>query len=549
MTTKKNKNVSGKKLAHKQGNKNKTLRTSKNASVSEQTKSKIISKLKPKARVKQKKTIIEENNTLWKGKQFKIFLLIMGVAILLRLFIQFQESTLWWDESIYVGMAKWLFSTGHILGYWESFRPPILPILLGLGWLIKIPIIIWGRILELLFSIGILTTVYYLGEKLYRWAGVFAMAIVAFLPVFFQFGQKILTGIPATFFALVAIIYLQKKKSYWAGIFLGLAFLTRFLFGLESLVVAIAVIIAFIIERAWTSKERIVYYVVLSAKLLGGFLTITLPFFIINQIVHQNFWYAVAEGGRVFTQYNNWIYDLGNIYYFKQFIVQNVFLLFAILGIIFFFTLKYYTKKNKTWQYTALLLPFFIGAYLFHVVHKEVRFMIPVFIFLALFAGIGLAKLTITIGKKISSTTLKNILFVLLLLVVLFAGSKEAVVTTHPDILSGPKYDFYHYFDNQSINDSLFIASSPLFISYTDKPVTMLRSWELAEEVYSRYGNRSDYVAIDTCDKPVEEGSLDVQYKENFLSMMNTRGNVVFNSSYIRWDAQKCDLYIWKLEK
>ena len=77
---------------------------------------------------------------------------------------------------------------------------------------------------------SIILLVYALGEKIQKHAGIIAAAIVMVMPVFLSFGDKILTSIPATSFALLAIWLIHKKKWYFAGLTLSLAFLTTNLY-------------------------------------------------------------------------------------------------------------------------------------------------------------------------------------------------------------------------------------------------------------------------------------------------------------------------------
>jgi predicted membrane-bound dolichyl-phosphate-mannose-protein mannosyltransferase len=120
-------------------------------------------------------------------------------------------------------MAKFIFSNGA-LGFWENFRPFLLPFVLGFGWFLGFPIVLFGKFFQLICSMTIIYLTYYLGERMYKNAGIIAATIVAFLPVFFTFGNLSLTNIPATALTLIALYFLYHKN------IIGVDFLLRWLY-------------------------------------------------------------------------------------------------------------------------------------------------------------------------------------------------------------------------------------------------------------------------------------------------------------------------------
>lgn len=488
---------------------------------------------------------MSRNKILVDNRFRNIFFIIFGIALLLRVWYMFYSSVLWWDETIYIGMAKFLFSAGT-LGYWEAFRPVVLPVVLGSGWLIGLPIVLWGKIVELFFSMGVIYLVYRIGEYMRPRAGLIASGIIAFLPVFVGFGNKLLTGIPSIFFTLCALWFLLRKKWYLTGLFIGIAFLTRFLFSLSAIAIGLALIIEWLSKNNDSfSKKQILIVLKKIALLVAGFFTITLPFFISNYFLYGGeILFPLTEGSRVFTQLNNWLYDLGNWYYVQQLFIQNVLLVFFVVGIVAFFILRKY--KNRVWNAVLLLMIAFI-TYFFIVVHKEVRFFIVVYPLIAIYAGVGLSWLIDIIQKRFSQITNTIVLsFITFLLILSILISVLATPIVSPESkMQETQEEFYTYFSDKGINDPLFIASSPLFIVYTDKPVTMMRDWNLISEVYTEYSDAS-HLAIDFCDKPCENGSECEQFREDFLFSISSE-EIVFNKSYARWDGENCSVMIWDL--
>ena len=475
-----------------------------------------------------------------------LFAGIFLLALIIRLIYYFKAPVIWWDEAIYVGMAKNLFSNG-ILGYWENFRPPVLPITLGVGWFVGIPVLLWANIIQLTVSLGAIFMVYVLGEKIYKHSGIVAAAILMAMPVFLDFGDKILTSIPATLFALIAIWMVYKKKWYLAGLFLSLALLTRYVMGMVTLAVGISVIISWLLSKNKLSEENINKYIKKVGYLILGFATTVLPYLIINQFMFKDALYPFKEGSRVFSQYNNWLYDLGIMHYINQLFIQNYLLIFFIVGLLVFVLLK---KWNEPAWNSLLLSAAFLAIYFFSMIHKESRFMIPVWIMLSVFAGFGIIWI-INLAKKYSKL-LSRVAVVLFVFAFLFAVS-HGLRTEPPSLfyespMQDGKADFYHFFENGTMQDKMFIASSPLYTIYTNKPYTVLRSWELSGEVYRKFIDKIDYIAIDQCDHPCEPGTECEIWRDDFLTSLDTQYGVVFKENYTRWDESICDVKIWKIK-
>jgi hypothetical protein len=63
------------------------------------------------------------------NKKWGFIIGILVFAFLIRLIFLIKNPMLWWDSTVYLGMAKYIFSSGKI-GLWEYFRPLLWPIIL-----------------------------------------------------------------------------------------------------------------------------------------------------------------------------------------------------------------------------------------------------------------------------------------------------------------------------------------------------------------------------------------------------------------------------------
>ena len=92
---------------------------------------------------------------------------ILIFAFLIRLIFLFKSPMLWWDSTVYIGMAKYIFSIGNI-GLWEYFRPLLWPIILGLGWKSGASPLLFGKIIQILFSLAIIFFTYEIARKIFN---------------------------------------------------------------------------------------------------------------------------------------------------------------------------------------------------------------------------------------------------------------------------------------------------------------------------------------------------------------------------------------------
>ena len=462
---------------------------------------------------------------------------ILLVAAVVRFVTIIRPGVLWWDETIYLGMGKYLFS-GGVLGYWEMFRPPVFPVIMGLGWWVGLPIIVWGKIVEFVAALGVVYLTYRLGERLHEYAGLVAAAMVAIAPVFISFGNKLLTGSLSTGFVLLGVWLLMQKRWYWSGLLLGIAFLTRFIHNLTVLAIAAGVVLAWLLS-GW--RQGFGVFVRKSVLLLAGFFTTFLPYAIFSFIRYQNPLGPLIEGSRVFTQYNNFVYDFGNWFYVAGIFKQNPLFFLAILGVVLFMVWRRY--RDERWN--SIVFPAVaLLAYFLIVAHKEVRFLIPALPFLAILAGVAIVwLLSLAKNKYVIVGGVAGVIIFSLL----FSGVGVALLGPN-DTLTGDRAAYYTYFSGASMQDKMLIASNPLFMVYTDKPITFLRSWELSGEVMRRYGNQSDFVAADLCDYPCDPTDATcAQDREDFVLSMDASHERIFNGSYVRWDGVTCGLVIWSM--
>jgi len=79
-------------------------------------------------------------------------IILTGIFLLIRIFFLATRYHLpGWDESVYIGMGKYIYSHGAI-GLWESIRPINLPLITGAFWAAGLNPILFGEITIMLFA-------------------------------------------------------------------------------------------------------------------------------------------------------------------------------------------------------------------------------------------------------------------------------------------------------------------------------------------------------------------------------------------------------------
>ena len=101
-----------------------------------------------------------------KVKEYPL-LSILFLSIIIRIIYLSINWPLWWDAHVYIGMGKYIFSSGQ-MGIWESFRPLIHPTIIGVLWKIGLNPIAWGKCLDLIFSITAVLLLYKINFKLFN---------------------------------------------------------------------------------------------------------------------------------------------------------------------------------------------------------------------------------------------------------------------------------------------------------------------------------------------------------------------------------------------
>lgn len=412
-----------------------------------------------------------------KLKKYNFILIIVLVSSIIRIISLFIPHDLWWDSSVYIGMGKYIFSFGKI-GLWEASRPLVWPIILGFFWKIGLDPVLMGKIMVTIFSLASTILVYFITLKSFnKKIAIFATLFFSFSPTFLKFNNILFSEIPSTFFLLLGVYFFFSKKHFFSGLFLGMAFMTRFFQIFLVLPIMIFYLLLFYKKKV-SFKELSLFLIAL--------MIIIVPFIILNFCLYKDPFYPFTLQAHM-SQNTGWIFYQPVSFYFINLIKENFFVIFAILGFFFMFKKREFNK--------LVIMSLFLVPFSFYVMknHKEMRFLIPLLPFLYIIVSAGLVCFVESL-RKYKSIALS------LVFAVWFLQTIPALQFDRYDDRLDP---FYTYINSTTINGGIWITN-PSFIVFSDKKAEELmyyplycsdKAKQLQQKVY-----KANAVLINTCD-------------------------------------------------
>ena len=416
------------------------------------------------------------------------------IPIIMFLFIHLYRISLnpWigWDESVYLGMGKYIATTGDS-GLWEGLRPPLLPLFLSLLWIITPDnLFVSGHILVLIFSVTCLYMTYILGNHFFdRKTAILSVLILCVTPVFFILSTSILTGIGSTSLALIGIYFYTKKRYMFSGFFLTLSSLMRF----PQILTATAILL--LICRKRSELRRFLF---------GCF-----PFLIyllLNTAVYGNPFQPMFDAiNDMYSEYV-WLYEHDLFFYLYSIPLQNMFFIFSLP----WFPLKF-RERNKI-KFCPLILPLlFLFIFFTLLAHKEIRFSIVMLPYLSLISADGFFEL-------VSRLRLKQLSFIALLLLIY-------PVFLIADNLA-PYYMEENFLSNCNIGNGTVLSSIPYPVKYIDNKLIGFYSVNKMDEVYEKFKGRVTYIIFTNASFPCNTEECKIKVS-NFFEKMKSENRLI----------------------
>ena len=428
------------------------------------------------------------------------------------------NNNIWWDSAVYIGMGKFIFGQG---GFWEPARPIVWPLFLGVVWKIA-DVVVFGKILGLLFGTGCVYLTYLIGREVFNKRIALVSALfLAFSASFLFFSLKMLSGVPSLFFMLLSVYFFINKRYFLTGLFAGIAFLTRFL----ELFVFFVILVLFLV---YLRKEK--KFLMNLSYIFIGFLAVVVPYLIFNYFIYGNIFYPF-DLQLALTKETGWMYHEPFWFYFVNLFKENVLWIFALFGIVFSF-------KNPGHKKFTILFSFLVlFAFFNFIAHKEVRFMLLFLPYLCVLSSYGI----FSVFDKIKN---KKIVFSLFLLMFLIWIGQTAYQIKDNFALEADQYSVFQEYLGE-VEGSIWI-SNPVFAVYSDKKIDELVYYPTFNHdkfVFLKENlDKAENVLINTCDlycEPYNEFCL--EDKAELVELLKNNFEIVFSEK-----EGKCESYIFK---
>jgi hypothetical protein len=456
---------------------------------------------------------------------------ILFFSFVVRIFYLSIDWPLWWDAHVYIGMGKYIFSYGQI-GIWESFRPLVHPTLIGTIWKLGLDPILWGKILDLVFSLIAILLLYKIAEKVFnKKTAIISTLIFSLTPIFIMHTGLILTEPLALIFGLLGVYLVldktKSKKVFFAGIFLSLAFLTKFTMGIFFAAIFLTILI---------QKEKLLAKIKELFIITIAFVIPIIPYMIFNYFRYPNMFEPFISGSWIITT-ATWLYGTGYTYYFTNFFFKNPLYLLFFVYIYYFFKEREWRNSNKTMFLLTSILA--LIYFTFFVPRKEPRYLLIVvpFMVLAIAQSVRILHNKLKLAKRpILWPKSFVILIILLVLVPIPANlSFDAAPDFKPEI-------------NKIITENnitgVILSSDPSFISFLDHKIITMDGIEFASKIYEQTKSIAEMVFINDCDLLCAPEDQECEkIRQSLLTMIKEENKEVFSKQF-----KECQYIIYLTE-
>ncbi len=404
--------------------------------------------------------------------QLSLIVLLIVIFLSIKLTLLFMPHHVGWDEAVYLGMGKYLYSGGEA-GLWEDIRPPGLPLILGMLWVISPSnLIVLSELLSIIFGVACGVLTFLLGRKLFSWqTGAFSALLLLSAPVFFLSSSAIMSAVPATFFSLLALyLFVCKKHPIVVGISVGIAFLFRFTHG--TMLVAL-IVLYMVSPRKFRNLSLVV----------GGSLIAVLPFLVFNYVQYSDITASPIDAlFRPFIfasshQYNPF-HQESVFFYLVQLLRENA--LFAVgVIVIFFFRSR-----------LSIVVPFLLYLLYYSIIpNKQARFLVDFLPVICIITAAGISRASAFLRTKR--------LIVLTFFVLIAVAFIPAFYHNYLDYAQRPVFEspLVPFFENVSSFGGPFLTMTPLPAVYGDSLfIPMYEDPAVALETYHTWKDKVNYV-------------------------------------------------------
>lgn len=438
---------------------------------------------------------IKEHNTLFG---------IIVSLFLFRLYLFLSKYHLIaWDESVFLGMGKWIASFGNS-GIWEQIRPPGLPLILSPLSLFENYVLL-ADIVMFLISIGVIVMTYVIALELYsKRIAVYSAIVLLSIPVFVKHTYWIMTGMPALLFSLVALYLFIRKEYIWSSVFCFVTFSFRY----PAALIIVALNLLLVISTLKREKNLMK----LLQKNIFDFVKLNLPFLVLivlyliaNRHFYGSFFEAIIMASKHQSTFIGNVSGIMGLLYYPMFLIVSSFILMSS-----FFAVHEEKLKNKIYALVPFIL-FFI--YFSLIPHKKERFALMFIPYVAILSAIGLSFIVEGLKGK-----LRLLFYAVVCLSFIFSAYH---IYSDTEIIASERPVFveeYLYLFNDS--NCTILTSDPLIVPYSNcKFYHYYDGVDLGLQYVKNYLENADYVVHDKASFPWNdiESSIKINYMEEII--------------------------------
>lgn len=451
----------------------------------------------------------------------KLLFILLALFIASKLVLLSSDTIVLWDETVYMSMGKYIYSGGSV-GFWEEFRPPLLPVFLGPLWKLGGPgqgHIILSKLFAILISTVSIYSVWLLANKLLANAkkSFFAATIFAFTYIFFYYNSfAVMTDVFSAMLITLSLYFFVRGKNWLSGFFSGLAVLARF----PSFILAAALLAA-----CFFSKEKLTERLRNAAVFMFFFLAVLTPFLIHSKLAYGSFLHPLLSASE---HASNPVHKHGILYYPLELLKWSPVFLLSFFAL--FRRPKLESLLQRRLAAPLLFFAFFI-VYLYSIVNKQDRFLMPLLPLIAIAASEGFHLLKQFLSAK-SKPYIAVVIVCILFLPMLykdawsfdFRNDEERNVTR----------EFYKYFESHKPKGPV-LTTDPVPAVYSDsKFIPLYYSVPNGSRIYESEKAKA-YATIFTpepfpCEALQEERCFKI--RDEFFQKVLSENKLVFNKTF-----------------
>lgn len=469
-----------------------------------------------------KQEISEKVRRNWEISLLATIFLILQLAILYNT----AGRSLGWDPSVYVGMGKYLYSLGEI-GYWEPLRPVLLPMLLGLFWVLGFPMLTTAPFVTIIIAVLTVLGIYsMLKDQFNKEIGLFTSGILMSSYIFFHYNTRVGTETLAVFFIFLAIYLIGNQRYFSSGIFTSLAFLTRYPSALIGPAMTIYIVLKGFKNKNYTlTFEKLVKYGL-------GTLTLLIPFFVINHYFYGNFLAPIISGYT--TPLGNPEQHFYGIYYMVEVVTDNFFYILAPIGA----ALAIYNRESDYMPFLTALA--FLYGFQEYYPHKEERYALIFLPLLALFAAYTLCQ----IQQKQQIIDKKHYRYLIVAILGLMLISVGTDSYNHNNWVDEDREEYYSQFKNF---EGTVGANEPAITVYGDFKYVQFPIEQGLVQIYEQNREDLNYIGIDDCAWYDIQGIDTETVTQEFENKLKENHEIIYHQEYEDFNGNNCTRYIFEI--